>query len=230
MKHSGKARRAAFKMILLTFIVGFIVWLIAFVAAWIGAFLTTVVVPVLLVLWALFSVFTLYFFRDPNPRVPPGERLVLSPGHGRIDVIDTTTEREFLGGECQRVSMFLSVMNVHVQNAPVAGKVAYLKYTVGQFMNALRTESALHNENVLLGFEASVPAGQRVGVRLIAGVIARRIVPFVNEGDEVRRGDRISLIQFGSRVDVYLPLNATIKVKLGDPVVGGETVVAELAA
>ncbi len=230
MKHSGKARRAAFKMILLTFIAGFTLWLLAFVAAWIGAFLTTVVVPVLLVLWVVFSIFTLYFFRDPTPRVPPGERLVLSPGHGRIDVIDTTTEREFVGGECQRVSMFLSVMNVHVQNAPVAGKVAYLKYTTGQFINALRTESALHNENVLLGFETSAPLSQRVGVRLIAGVIARRIVPFVQEGDDVQRGDRISLIQFGSRVDVYLPLNATIKVKLGDAVIGGETVVAELAA
>ena len=105
-------------------------------------------------------------------------------------MIGTTTEPEFMGGECQRVSIFLSVIDVHVQNAPVSGKVACFKYTTGQFLNALKAESAIYNENVLLGFEASEPRGQKVGVRLIAGVIARRIVPFVQQGDEVARGDR----------------------------------------
>ena len=133
-----------------------------------------------------------------------------------------------MGGECQRVSMFLSVLDVHVQNAPVTGKLSLLKQTSGQFLNALRTESATHNENVLLGFEASELGGQKIGVRLIAGVLARRIVPFVEVGDEVVRGERISLIQFGSRADVYLPLNAQIKVQLGDKVVGGETILAVL--
>jgi phosphatidylserine decarboxylase len=141
-------------------------------------------------------------------------------------VIGTTTELDFMGGECQRVSIFLSVIDVHVQNAPVSGKVAWLKYTTGQFLNALKAESAIYNENVLLGFEASEPRGQKVGVRLIAGVIARRIVPFVEQGDEVVRGERISLIQFGSRADVYLPSNAKIQVKLDDRVVAGETVLA----
>src|SRR5215471_6274986 len=83
-------------------------------------------------------------------------------------------------------------------------------------LNALKADSAVHNENVLMGFEASEPAGQKIGIRLIAGVIARRIVPFAEEGDVVARGERISLIQFGSRVDVYLPASAKIKVKLGD--------------
>ena len=96
---------------------------------------------------------------------------------------------------------------------------------MGEFMNAMKTECAVHNENVLLGFE-SPNRRRKIGVRLIAGVIARRIVPFVQLGDEVARGERISLIQFGSRVDVYLPLNAKIKVKLGDRVVGGETMLA----
>ena len=97
---------------------------------------------------------------------------------------------------------------------------------MGQFLNALKAESAIYNENVLLGFEASEPQGEKIGVRLIAGVIARRIVPFVQQGEKVNRGDRVSLIQFGSRADVYLPLNAKIKVKLNDHVVGGETVLA----
>jgi phosphatidylserine decarboxylase len=109
----------------------------------------------------------------------------------------------------------------------VTGKIALCRYTKGQFLNALKAESAIYNENVLVGFEASEPRGLKVGVRLIAGVIARRIVPFVRQGDEVTRGQRISLIQFGSRADVYLPRGARIKVNLGDHVVGGESVLAE---
>ena len=200
------------------------VWALGAFTAAVVAIITAVAVaitPVLIVVWVLFAIFTLYFFRDPNPRVPAGANLVLAPAHGKVDVIGTTTEPEFMGGECQRISIFLSVIDVHVQNAPVSGKVAWFKYTTGQFLNALKAESAIYNENVLLGFEASEPRGQKVGVRLIAGVIARRIVPFVQQGDEVARGDRISLIQFGSRADVYLPRNAKIKVKVDDRVVGG---------
>ena len=91
----------------------------------------------------------------------------------------------------------------------------------------MKTDSAKFNENVLIGIDASLnPAGEKIGVRLIAGLIARRIVPWVAQGDSIQRGERISLIQFGSRVDVYLPLRAKIKVKLGDRVMGGETVIA----
>lgn len=229
MKHSGKARKAAFKLILLSLIVLLAVWALSFVTAAVTAIIATVAVavtPILIGVWVLFAIFTLYFFRDPTPRVPAGASLVLAPAHGKVDAIGTTTEPDFMGGECQRVSIFLSVMDVHVQNAPVAGTVARCKYTTGQFLNALKAESAFYNENVLLGFEASEPHGEKVGVRVIAGVIARRIVPFVQQGDQVARGDRISLVQFGSRADIYLPRNAKIKVELGDHVVGGETVLA----
>jgi phosphatidylserine decarboxylase len=229
MKHSGKARKAAFKLILISLIALIVVWGLGFITAAVTAIIATVAVaitPVVIIVWVLFAIFTVYFFRDPNPRVPAGANLVLAPAHGKVDVIGTTTEPDFMGGECQRVSIFLSVIDVHVQNAPVSGKVAWLKYTTGQFLNALKAESAIYNENVLLGFEASEPRGQKVGVRLIAGVIARRIVPFVAQGDEVVRGERISLIQFGSRADVYLPRNAKIQVKLNDHVVGGQTVLA----
>lgn len=229
MKHSGKALKAAFKLILFWLIAGAVVWFLVTSATVLAALVTAVAVvvtPLLLVLWVVFALFTLYFFRDPNARVPAGANLVVSPAHAKVDVIDTVSEPQFMGGECQRISMFLSIFDVHVQNAPVSGKVALLKYTAGQFLNAIKTESALYNENVLLGFEASEPRGQKVGVRLIAGVIARRIVPFVHPGDEVARGERIGLIQFGSRADVYLPRNAKIKVKLGDKVVGGTTVLA----
>jgi len=181
---------------------------------------------ILLAVWFAFALFTLYFFRDPNARVPGGPGLVICPGHGKVDIIDTVTDPQFMGGECQRISMFLSVVNVHVQNAPVSGTVSFLKYTEGQFLNAMKTECATCNENVYIGFQSSDPANEKIGVKLIAGVLARRIIPYIEAGDVLARGDRMSLIQFGSRVDVYLPHSAKIKVKLGDRVVGGESILA----
>ena len=225
MKHSGKARKAAFKMILITLALIILVPILGFLGALIGSAMMAVSFFLLLI-WFAFALFTLYFFRDPNAKVPTGAGLVVSPGHGKVDVIDTVNEQQFMGRECQRISMFLSVLNVHVQNAPVGGKVTYVKHTEGQFLNAMKTECATSNENVYIGFEASDPRDEKIGMKLIAGVLARRIVPFVEPGDELARGDRISLIQFGSRVDVYLPHSAKIKVKLGDRVVGGETVLA----
>jgi phosphatidylserine decarboxylase len=198
-------------------------------AAFLGKVIGSVVLEfsgVLLALWALFALFTFYFFRDPDPMVPTGKNLVIAPGHGKVDAIDTTIEPDFMGGECQRVSIFLSVIDIHVQNSPVTARVAYFKHTPGQYLNALNADSAKFNENVLLGLESVEPPDEKIGVRLIAGLIARRIVPWVQQNDPVQRGERISLIQFGSRVDVYLSRNAKIKVKLGDKVVGGETVIA----
>lgn len=225
MKHSGKARKAAFKMIFITLVLVVLVPIAGVLATVIGLSLLALF-WILLAVWFVFALFTLYFFRDPNARVPAGTGLVLSPGHGKVDIIDTVNEPQFLGRECQRISMFLSVLDVHVQNAPVSGKVAYLKYTEGQFLNAMKTECATCNENVYIGFDSSDPANEKIGMKLIAGVLARRIIPFVEVGDEMARGDRISLIQFGSRVDVYLPHSAKIKVKLGDRVVGGESILA----
>jgi phosphatidylserine decarboxylase len=225
MKHSGKARKAAFKMLMITLALVILLPIVGLLGAFIGSAMVVVSVFIFLV-WLVFALFTLYFFRDPNARVPAGSGLVVSPGHGKVDIIDTMTEMQFMGGECQRISMFLSVVDVHVQNSPVSGKVAYLKSTEGQFLNAMKTECATCNENVYIGIQSTDPANEKIGVKLIAGVIARRIVPFVEPGDELARGDRISLIQFGSRVDVYLPHSAKIKVKLGDRVVGGESVLA----
>src|ERR1051326_4382026 len=228
MKHSGKARKAAFKIIIASLIAVVVVWaLIAFgtvMIALLGAG-ALAITPFALALWGLFALFTLYFFRDPTPTVPAGTNLILCPAHGKVDVIDRTSEPEFMGGECQRVSIFLSVLDVHVQNAPVSGKVVFFKYTEGEFMNAIRTECAQCNENALLGFDATEPQ-MKLGLRLIAGVIARRIVPYIKPGDEVIKGERISLVQFGSRADIYLPLDVKIKVKLGDHVTGGETTLA----
>jgi phosphatidylserine decarboxylase len=199
---------------------------IAFLAKVIGAFVLEYLTWVLVGLWVLFTAFAFYFFRDPDPLVPTGPNLVISPGHGKVDAIDTVNETDFMGGECQRISIFLSIISVHVQYAPVTGQIALFKHAPGQYLSALKAESAQFNENVLIGLESTEPRGEKIGVRLIAGVIARRIVPWINENDAVQRGERISLIQFGSRVDVYLPRRAKIKVQLGDKVIGGETVIA----
>lgn len=228
MRHAGKARKAALKLILISLILVVLMLTVGVLAVFFGTFMF-VATPFIIGIWVVFALFTLYFFRDPTARVPVGNNVVLSPAHGKVDVIDRCTEPQIMGGECQRISIFLSVFNVHVQNAPITGKVTFLKETEGKFLNALKAESAVHNENVLMGFESSSLSATKVGVRLIAGLLARRIVPFVVVGDELAAGDRISLIQFGSRADIYLPLKAKINVKIGDRVVGGETVVAELA-
>jgi phosphatidylserine decarboxylase len=226
MKHSGKAMLAALRLIGLAGAAVIALLVGAWLAKYIGEFVLHYLTWALVALWALFTAFTFYFFRDPNPMVPTGPDLVIAPGHGEVDVIDTTTEAEFMGGECQRVAIFLSVIDVHVQYAPVTGRVAFVQHTPGQYFNAMKTDCAKFNENVLIGLDAAEPRGEKVGMRLIAGLIARRIVPWINQNDTVQRGDRISLIQFGSRVEVYLPRCAKIKVKLGDKVIGGETVIA----
>jgi phosphatidylserine decarboxylase len=227
VKHKGKATRAGLKIVFWTLVALVAITAIGIVAVFVGAFVAAIA-GFLFGAWALFALFCLWFFRDPDPRVPLGAALVVAPGHGRVDVIDECTEPEFLAGPCRRVSIFLSLFDVHVQQAPVAGKIACVRHHAGQFLNAMQLDSAAVNENVLIGLDASEPPGGRVAVRLIAGVLARRIVPWVTVGDEVARGDRISLIQFGSRVDLYLPPGAEVQVKLGDRVRGGETVIARV--
>jgi len=160
MKHSGKARKAAFKMILITLVLVILVPIFGVLGTLIGSAMVAVSV-FLIFIWGVFALFTFYFFRDPNAKVPAGRGLVVSPGHGKVDVIDTLTEMQFMGRECQRISMFLSVLDVHVQNAPVSGKVAYLKHTEGQFLNAMKTECATCNENVYIGIESTDPQNEK---------------------------------------------------------------------
>jgi len=227
VKHSGKAAQSALTLIGLSGMAVLVLVVFGLLALFIGKFIWAIS-GVLVLLWVLFVIFTFYFFRDPDPAVPTGKNLVLAPGHGKVDTIDTTTEPEFMGGECQRISIFLSVFDVHVQNAPVMGRIAFFRHKPGQYLNAMRTDCSQFNENILIGIESGEPMGAKVGVRLIAGLIARRIVPWITQNEIVQRGERISLIQFGSRVDVYLPMDAKVKIKLGDRVVGGESILAEL--
>lgn len=228
MKHAGKAQKAAIRLILLS--LGGVLLLL--LVGWLGAVIASFVAALaggLLVLWVLFALFTLYFFRDPEPQLPADQAAVVSPAHGTVDVVDEAQEVEFMGGRCQRISIFLNVFNVHVQRAPVSGAIVFQKHKEGEFVSATRSDCGEHNENVLLGFAPTNFPDAKLGVRLIAGLIARRIVVWAGAGETVARGERISLIQFGSRADVYLPLSARITCKLGDKVKGGETVLATFA-
>jgi phosphatidylserine decarboxylase len=225
VKHSGKATVAGLKLIAIGLVAVIALLGFSWLAAHIGAFVLEFY-GALFGLWILFAAFTLYFFRDPEPMTPTGANLVISPAHGKVDVIDTVTENEFMGGECKRISIFLNVFNVHVQNAPVTGRVAFFKHTPGQYLSATSSDCAQFNENVFVGVESVEPREEKIALRLIAGLIARRIIPWIAQNDPIQRGERISLIQFGSRVEVYLPLHAKIKVALGQKVVGGETVMA----
>lgn len=225
MKHAGKPRRAALKIILWTLVLLAGIFVVGVIATIVGTMIAAAI-GVLLGLWLVFALFTLYFFRDPTPKAPAISNAIVAPAQGKVDLIDETTEPMFMGGRCKRISIFLSVVDVHVQRAPVSGRVAVMKHTLGKFLSATKSDCGAHNENVLVGIEPAEYPGQKVGLRLIAGLIARRIVTWVCEGESIARSERISLIQYGSRCDLYLPLNVKILAKLGDKVKVGETIVA----
>ena len=174
--------------------------------------------------WIVGAAFVLYFFRDAKPRPPCEHGVILSPAHGTIDYIDTSTETHFMNGPVRRISIYLSLLNVHVQHAPVSGSVEVLQHFPGRWSRAIRRDSSLRNEHLLVGL--SFGAGRTMAVRMISGIWVRRIVPWIVCGQQVVRGERIGLIRFGSRVDVFLPLHAQVNVQPGDKVHGGETILA----
>lgn len=228
MKHAGKAQAAALKIIFFSLGAVLLLLLVGFLASKMAGFILGLS-GVLALLWVLFAIFTFNFFRDPDATVPPGNKLVLAPAHGTVDLIDETEELEFMGGKSRRISIFLNVFDVHVQKAPLSGKMVFHKHRDGQYLSATRSDCAEFNENVLIGFIPAEAPEQKLGVRLIAGLIARRINVWAAAGETVIVGERISLVQFGSRGNVYLPMSATIKVKLGDKVVAGESILATLS-
>jgi phosphatidylserine decarboxylase len=225
MKHSGKAFKAALRIIFWTLVLLLALFAAGVLASVLGAAIAAVSGG-LVAVWVVFVLFTLYFFRDPNPLVPTIPNAIVSPAHGKVDVVDETTEADFMGGPCKRISIFLSVVDVHVQKAPIGGKLVFHKHQEGEFLSATRADCSAHNENVLLGFVPTYYPDQKIGLRLVAGLIARRIIVWAAAGETLNRSERISLIQFGSRCDVYFPLTAKVHVKLGDHVKGGETLVA----
>jgi len=176
----------------------------------------------LLALPLLLAVFFLWFFRDPQRAIPAGPGQIVSPADGLVtdaEWIETTS------GSRLRLSIFLNVFDVHVNRSPVAGTVKLVEFRKGEFLNAMKAESVLNNEQTLIVIDAG---GYEVSFKQIAGLLARRIVCNVKAGDRVERGQRVGLIKFGSRVDVLLPAEVTLKVKTGSRVRGGSSVLAEV--
>jgi phosphatidylserine decarboxylase len=174
----------------------------------------------------LLAAFFLQFFRDPERAIPSGIGLIVSPGDGKVTetVLIETPE-----GDRQRVSIFLSVFNVHVNRAPISGVLTRVNYQKGKYLNAMNPNSADQNEqNIVTVKGQGKDDGIDVVFKQIAGLLARRIVFNLKAGDSVERGQRVGLIKFGSRVDVIVPADAALRVKVGDNVKGGATVLAEM--
>ena len=178
------------------------------------------------VLFLALKLFTVYFFRNPDRTVPQGDDLVISPADGKVVFVGLVPENRFLNDEVLKISIFMSVFNVHVNRVPCSGKVIDQFYNKGQFFNAALDKSSLENEQGGMVLETS--GGKKLLVVQIAGLIARRIVTYPSVGDLLERGQRYGLIRFGSRLDVYIPKNSISEVKLGDRCVAGETVLGQL--
>ena len=182
-------------------------------------------------LWLLAIVITVlalwvaYFFRDPERTGERGSHLVVAPADGKLIMITEVDEPNFIGGRATRLSIFMNVFNVHVNRYPVDGTVEYIQYNPGKFLNAAAEKSSLENEQSSIGIQSGA---NRILVRQIAGLIARRIVTYSQKGQQVKQGDRMGLIRFGSRVDVFIPTDAKMRAQLGELTTAGSTVLAEL--
>jgi phosphatidylserine decarboxylase len=179
-------------------------------------------ISVLTAVPVLLAVFFLWFFRNPSRKIPVGEGLIVSPGDGKVEEADWI---ETTSGTRLRVTIFLSVFDVHVNRVPVGGTVTLVEHREGLFLNAMRPDSAVHNEQTLITIDAG---SYSVSFKQIAGLLARRIVCNLKTGDRVERGQLMGLIKFGSRVDVLMPAEVELRVKVGQRVKGGSSVLAAM--
>jgi phosphatidylserine decarboxylase len=177
--------------------------------------------------WLPIAVWVVAFFRDPARPGPRGDRLVIAPADGLVVSVREIHEPDFIGGTARRISIFMNVFDVHVNRYPADGAVAFRRYVPGRFVNAAGEKASLENEQCSIGLET---ARGRVLVRQIAGLVARRIVTDHEPGHTARQGERMGLIRFGSRVDVFLPPGAASTVREGERTRAGQTVIAEWPA
>ena len=168
----------------------------------------------------------LQFFRNPSFKIVQNDKHVLAPADGKVVVIEDTEETEYFKEKRKQISIFMAPVNVHVNRNPISGVVKFCKYHAGKYLVAWHPKSSTENERTTIVIER--PDGVQVLFRQIAGALARRIKWYVNEGDAVEQGAEFGFIKFGSRVDVYLPLDAKVNVNIGDKTKGGRTVIAEL--
>ncbi|MDH3891371.1 MAG: phosphatidylserine decarboxylase family protein [candidate division Zixibacteria bacterium] len=177
-------------------------------------------------LFALLTVFTVFFFRDPARNFDGEPGMLVSPADGRILSVEKIEHHDFIGGPAWKVSIFLSVFDVHVNRIPCTGSIDYVKYNPGKFFKAFLDKASDENEHTEIGM--TTPTGQHLIVKQIAGLIARRIVCRLHPDDQVTTGARFGLIKFGSRTELLVPIDSKILVAEGDHVKGGATVIGKL--
>lgn len=173
----------------------------------------------------IFTLFMAIFFRDPERNISEREGIFVSPADGKVILIKDVYEKDYLKDESKEISIFMSLLNVHVNRSPCDGKVSLIKHSPGKFLIAHKDASSIENENIVMVIEGK---DGKIVVRQVAGFLARRIVCRAKVGDELRRGERYGMIKFGSRLDVYLPKDVKIKVKVGDKVKAGETILGQM--
>lgn len=183
-------------------------------------------ITLLAIVSLILFVLVVQFFRIPNRLLTTGETRVIAPADGKVVVIEETTENEYFQDRRRQISIFMSPLNVHVNRNPVSGIVRYFKYFPGKYLVAWHPKSSTENERTTVVIQMA--NGVEVLLRQIAGAVARRIIWYVKEGQPVQQGDEFGFIKFGSRVDVFLPLDAEVSVKIGDVTKGGVTVLAQL--
>lgn len=192
----------------------------------IGAILTgSLLIKVFTFFGWIFVIFCLFFFRDPERTIPPGDDLIVSSGDGSVVEIKEITENSYLKSSATQVSIFLSVFDVHINRIPMSGKVGYFKYLPGKFIQAYKNKASEENEQTIIGIENRKT---KIVIKQIAGIIARRIVCNIREGFSVNRGERFGMIKFGSRVDMIFPPNVEVLVHVGQKVKGGESIIAKI--
>lgn len=173
----------------------------------------------------LFFLFILQFFRRPNREIVQNEKYIIAPADGKVVVIEETLETEYFKDKRIQVSIFMSPLNVHINFSPIKGVVSYFKYHPGKFLVAWNPKSSTDNERTSIGIKNEKI---EILVRQIAGFVARRICYYVSEGSKINQGEEFGFIKFGSRVDLFLPLDAKIKVDLEQKTIGGQTIIAEI--
>ena len=187
---------------------------------------STVIQNSVILVSILFYLLILQFFRNPIFDITKGEKAVLAPADGKVVVIEETEENEYLKGRRKQVSIFMSPVNVHVNRMPVGGTISFYKYHPGKYLVAWHPKSSTENERTTVAVRTK--EGVEILFRQIAGALARRIKCYVKEGQVLEQGQEFGFIKFGSRVDIFLPLDAKIMVKIGDITKGGRTVIAEM--
>ncbi|HMK60258.1 MAG TPA: phosphatidylserine decarboxylase family protein [Dissulfurispiraceae bacterium] len=171
------------------------------------------------------TLFMAYFFRDPDRSTPGGEDLFVSPADGKVIVLQTISESQFIKSEMLQISIFMSPLDVHVNRAPCDGVVNEVVHSSGKFLSAFKPEASLQNENIAMTMDTKYGT---ILVKQIAGFVARRAVCRVSPGDSLKKGERYGVIKFSSRVDIFLPLSTVPMVKLGDIVTAGETILGHI--